>query len=100
MKISVFSVQYLIVFISIPFACILGFILNIRVVQIIRKNKKTELKEAFYSYMCANSKFNCMYCAIFALYPIKYCNQFKSDLFCSSIYSGLFAQYFKIIFIA
>ena len=100
MQITVLSIQDLVVFVCMPCACILGLILNIRVIQVIRKNKKKDLKEDFYSYMSLNSKFNCTLCLLFAFYPINYCNQFKSDLFCSSIYNSLFDQYFKIYFVA
>jgi hypothetical protein len=98
MKFVLFSIQDILVFICIPCTCIIGLILNIRTVQVIKQNEKSVLKEEFYKYMSVNSKFNCAYCLILAFYPINYCNQFKSDLFCSSI--GLFAQYFKIVFVA
>ncbi len=100
MKFWVFSIQDLIVFICIPCVCTFGLILNIRVVAVIKKHEKGVLKEDFYKFISVNSKFNCIYCLIFAFYPINYCNQFDSDYFCSSIYGGLFGQYFKIVFIA
>jgi hypothetical protein len=50
--------------------------------------------------MSVNSTFNCILCLVFAFYPIYYCNQFKSDFFCSFIFNSLFYLYFKIVFIA
>jgi hypothetical protein len=89
--------QNLIVFIFIPTACSIGLVFNLSVIITIRKNKKKELKEEFFKYMSLNSKFNCMYCLIFAFYPINYCIERRSNLFCSSVDNTLLAQYFKII---
>jgi hypothetical protein len=71
-----------------------------RLVKIIGKNEKTELKEKFYKYMSVTSQLNCVYCMVFLFYPINYCNQFKKDYFCSVIYDNLFAQCFKIVCVA
>jgi hypothetical protein len=67
--------------------------------KIIKKNQKKELKEDFYKYKSINSVFNCVYCLIFALYPINSCNVYKNDYFCSAIFNTVFAQIYKIGFV-
>jgi hypothetical protein len=85
-------------FILIPFVCIAGLLLNLRVIWTVRKNSKEELKENFYQYMSLNSKFNCLYCLIYSFYPINYCFNHAMSYFCSIIYNKLTAQvFFKII---
>jgi hypothetical protein len=99
-KYFVYLVQDVLAFVCIPCACFLGLVLNIRVIRTIKQNEKSDLKEGFYKYMSVNSKFNCVYCLIFSLYPINVCNQFKSDYFCSLIANTLSAQYYKIGFVS
>jgi hypothetical protein len=88
-KYLIFSIQDLLVFVCMPCACIIGLILNIRVVGVIKKNQTNVFKEDFYIYMRLNSKFNCANCLIFSFYSINYCNQFNSDYFCSYFFSSL-----------
>jgi hypothetical protein len=94
------SLEDIIVFICMPCACLIGLVLNKRVIYTIKKKKKSDLKDDFYKYMSVNSILNCAYCLIFALYPINICNQYKSDYFCSSVNSTYLAQYYKICFVA
>jgi hypothetical protein len=94
-------VQNLLAFVFIPAACILGLLLNLRVIWTIRKNEKVELKEDFYNYMSLNSKFNCLYCLIFVFYPINYClSRVNDGYFCSPIFNTVAAQFYKLVFIA
>jgi hypothetical protein len=90
----------LIPFVLIPFFCLLGLFLNRKIIQTIKKNQMKELKEDFYKYMNANAKFNCLYCLIFVFYPINNCNWQPNYYFCSSIYTYLVIQYFKIVMIS
>jgi hypothetical protein len=91
-------VNDLLEFILIPFACILGLALNARVIWIVYKNNKADLKEAFYRYMGLNSVFNCLFCIVYALYPINYCQRYETGYFCSTIYTTVTAQVIKIVF--
>jgi hypothetical protein len=84
-------------FVLIPMACILGFLLNLRVIWIVYKNRAVELKENFYSYMSLNSVFNCIFCLIYSFYPINFCLQYESGFFCSTIYNSIAAQVVKIV---
>jgi hypothetical protein len=86
-------------FLLIPLACILGLLLNARVVWTVLKKGKKELNEAFYEYMTLNSIFNCLFCLIYAFYPINYCLRYETGFFCSTIYNSVAAQVIKIIFI-
>jgi hypothetical protein len=87
----------LVPFVFIPCACIIGLFLNWKIFQTINQNIKKELKEDFYKYMSANAKFNCIYCIIFVFYPMTSCELRLSTNFCSSVFTNLFVQYFKII---
>jgi hypothetical protein len=100
-----YQVQYLfefivnlLAFVFIPFACIFGLVLNLRVIWAIHKNSSVELKDDFYKYMSLNSKFNCLFCLIYVLYPINYCQKYETGYFCSTIYTSIFAQVYKIVF--
>jgi hypothetical protein len=66
----------------------------------IKRHQNKDLKEDFYKFMSLNSKFNCLYCVIFAFFPINSCLDPRADLFCSSIQATLFAQYYKIVCVA
>jgi hypothetical protein len=92
-------VNDLLEFFIIPFACILGLLLNLRVVYTVHKNSKVELKENFYKYMMINSVFNSIFSTIYAFYPINYCQQYEKGYFCSTIYNTVPAQVLKIVFI-
>jgi hypothetical protein len=93
-----FSVD-LLAFILIPFACALGILLNLRVIYIIHQHNKVELKEDFYKYMSLNSVFNCLFCTIYALYPVNYCLKYETGYFCSAVYKSVAAQFIKIVLI-
>jgi hypothetical protein len=84
-------------FIIIPFASILGLLLNKRVIWTVYKHK-VELKEDFYKYMSLNAVFNCLFCIVYALYPINYCQRYETGYFCSTIYNTVAAQVIKIVF--
>jgi hypothetical protein len=86
-------------FILIPLASIVGLLLNLRVVWTVHKNSEVELKEEFYRYMSLNSTFNCLFCLIYTLYPINYCQQYETGYFCSTISKTMPAQIIKIVFI-
>jgi hypothetical protein len=86
-------------FILIPFASILGLLLNLRVIHTIYNNSKVELKEDFYKYMSLNSVFNCLFCIAYALYPINYCQRHAKGYFCSTIYNSATTQVIKIVLI-
>jgi hypothetical protein len=90
----------LVPFVFIPCACIVGILLNWKIIETLQKNKKKELKENFYKYMSANAKFNCLYCIICVFYPMTSCQWRLSSTFCSSIFTSLFVQYYKIIMMA
>jgi hypothetical protein len=90
--------ENLLAFVFIPFACIVGLLLNLRVIWTIRKNSTDELKDDFYKYMSLNSQFICLYCLINVFYPINYCQKYTTGYFCSTIYTSMFAQVFKIVF--
>jgi hypothetical protein len=89
-------VHDLLIFVFIPCACVLGFLLNFQIIWKIRKH--STLKDDFYKFMSLNAVFNCLYCSIFLFYPINSCIEALSDYFCSSIYTSYAAQYYKIIF--
>jgi hypothetical protein len=88
-----------VIYLLIPVGSITGFILNRRVVQTIKKNEKKELKETFYQYMSLNSKFNCVFCLAYVLYPLTSCSESKDPnlFFCTSISNSYIVQYYKII---
>jgi hypothetical protein len=90
----------LVPFVCIPCASIIGFYLNLKIIQTINKNKKKDLKEDFYKYMNANAKFNCIFCIIFVFYPMTSCDWRPSYHFCSSFFTSQFVQYYKIVMIA
>jgi hypothetical protein len=81
----------------ISLACLTGMILNVLIVIAIHKNLKTLLKDKLYDYMSMNSLFNFAYCLVNSFDSISMCI-FKGNMFCSSIYTTYFAQYFKIYF--
>jgi hypothetical protein len=87
-------------FVCIPCACLIGLFLNWKIIQTIKTNEKKELKEDFYKYMSANAKFNCLYCIICVFYPMTSCNWRLSSYFCSSVFTSLFVQYYKILIVA
>jgi hypothetical protein len=88
----------LLAFVIVPFSCILGLLLNVRVGWTIVKNGKKDLDESFYKYMCLNSIFNCLFCLAYVFYPINFCEQYETGFFCSSIYNTVTAQVIKIVF--
>jgi hypothetical protein len=90
----------LVPFVLIPCFCLIGLLLNWKIIQTLKDNEKKELKEDFYKYMSANAKFNCLYCLIFIFYPMTSCNWNASIHFCSTIYTSQFVQYFKIVMMA
>jgi hypothetical protein len=83
--------------ILIPFVCILGLLVNLRVIYTVHKNSKVDFKEAFYTFMSLNSLFNCFFSIIYALYPINYCQMNQTGFFCSSIYNTVTSQVIKIV---
>jgi hypothetical protein len=85
-------------FVLIPFASILGLLLNARVVWTVLKKGKKELDESFYKYMTVNSIFNCLFCLVYAFYPVNFCQRYETGYFCSTIYNSLAAQVIKIVF--
>jgi hypothetical protein len=87
-------------FILIPCACFIGLFFNWKIIQTINQNEKKDLKEDFYKYMSANAKFNCLYCLICVFYPMTSCIWRLDKTFCSSIFTSLFVQYYKIIVMA
>jgi hypothetical protein len=93
-------IDALTVFVLIPIGSILGLVLNIQVVRTIDKYHKTYLKEDFYKFMRLSSVFNCLYCLIFAFYPVNNCMDTRNNYFCSSITSNLLVQYYKIVCVA
>jgi hypothetical protein len=100
MKLNTEFADNITIFFLIPFGSAVGLLLNIMVIRTIRKHRKTDLKEDFYKFMSANSKFNCLYCLIFLFYPINNCVNRFNELFCSSISTNYIVQYYKIVFIA
>jgi hypothetical protein len=96
----VMSLNDILVFCLVPFACFSGLVLNCSVIRTIKKNQTKELKEQFFKYMSLNSKFNCLYCLIFAFYPVNFCLDPVSTEYCSSIASYSLVQYYKIVVIA
>jgi hypothetical protein len=90
----------LVPFVFIPCACLIGLFFNWKIIHTIKANEKRELKEDFYKYMSANAKFNCLYCLILVFYPMTSCNWRQNYLFCSSIFTTQFVQYYKIVMIA
>jgi hypothetical protein len=90
------EMKYFLIIILKPFVCLGGFLLNIFIAYIQLKYRKT-LKEKFYKYMCLNSVFNSIYCFIHILDLINECIEDQNGVFCSSIYTTFFAQYFKKI---
>jgi hypothetical protein len=90
----------LVPFVLIPCFCFIGMLLNLKIIKTLKDNEKKELKEDFYKYMSSNAKFNCLYCLIFAFYPMTSCNWNASYTFCSKIYTTQFVQYFKIVMMA
>jgi hypothetical protein len=98
----VFAFQFvfdLLSFVFIPLACILGLLLNARVVWVVLKKGKKYLNEDFYKYMALNSIFNCLFCFIYAFYPINYCLRYETGYFCFAIYNSVALQVIKIVFI-
>jgi hypothetical protein len=87
-------------FILIPCVCFIGLFFNWKIIQTINKHKKKDLKEDFYKYMSANAKFNCLYCLIFVFYPMTSCIWRLDTTFCSSVFTYLFVQYYKIVVMA
>jgi hypothetical protein len=93
-------IQNLIIFIGIPFACLIGLFLNYTIIWIVNKNKEKDLKDQLYQYMSLNAKFNFAYCLIFLLYPINSCiDTLTNGYFCSSIRTAVVTQYYKIVFL-
>jgi hypothetical protein len=46
--------------------------------------------------MSLNSRFNCLYCLVFVFYPVNICLDPRMTFFCSSIYTYVSTQLFKI----
>jgi hypothetical protein len=84
-------------FVLIPFSCIVGLLLNARVVWTVLKKGKKDLNEEFYKYMTYNSIFSCLFCFIYAFYPINSCLRYEKGYFCSLIFNSMGAQVFKIV---
>jgi hypothetical protein len=80
----------------IPLACFSGFMLNFKIIRLIKKNRKSELKENFYRYMSMNSRFNCIYSLVYIFSPMNMCIYY---VYCSAVVNTFAAQYFKIIVI-
>jgi hypothetical protein len=96
-RISIDELEYIIIVWLMPLACLSGFMLNLLIVRTIRKHKKTDLKEKFFQYMSVNSKLNCLYSFIYVFNLMNVCIS-ENAIFCSSVYTSIWAQYFKIIF--
>jgi hypothetical protein len=94
-------IDNIIVFVFLPVACIIGFLLNWRVIKTVQQNDNKELKDELYKYMSVNSKFNCIYCLVLVFYPVNVCLDYNNyDMFCSSINRTLLAQLYKIVAVA
>ena len=92
--------EYLVLVYITPFFSILGCItnfLNILVCREIRKDSKLK-KNVMYKHMHVNTFFGLVYCLIQSFSLISTCI-FPMYSFCSNVFKGQFAQYFKILII-
>jgi hypothetical protein len=92
-----YTPQFVLNVILTPLACLVGFLLNLRIVRTIHRNRGKELKDDLYAYMSLNAKCNCAYSLIFVFGLMSECILPGSDLLCSSVRTSLFVQYFKIV---
>jgi hypothetical protein len=56
----------------LPAACSLGFILSYKLIRVVSKNRKANLKEDFFKYISLNAKCNCLYSLIYLSGLISY----------------------------
>lgn len=76
-----------------PIVCFIGMVLNIMVLRDIHEEQKTERS---FQLMSIIATLNSFYCFINLFNLLTVCIN-MSNLFCSSIYTSQFAQYFKLI---
>jgi hypothetical protein len=91
------TAQYFISVALVPIFCIFGFFFNGLIIYVVRAQTK-ELKETFFHYMKLNSWFNCVYCAVYLTNLMSECI-FPMGIYCSSIRTSRFVQYWKILVI-
>ena len=85
--------------ISFPIVSALGFVLNLLVILVILKPRKTKeqlLDSKIFKYILLNSTFNCLECLIYQFKLMSTCIGLHST-FCSSIIYTQFTYYFSII---
>lgn len=82
-----------------PIVCLLGIVTSLITIYVVsHKTNRKELKENQYDYMRLNAIINVFIFLIQILSLISECQNFLG-VFCSSIRSWSFSQYFKIIFV-
>jgi hypothetical protein len=92
-----YTARYFVSVVLIPMFSIFVFFLNALIIYVTRAQAK-ELKESFFDYMKLNSWFNCMYCALFLTNLMSVCI-LSMGIYCSSIQTSIFVQYWKIVVI-
>lgn len=92
-----YFVEYVFI-LSIPVVCLIGIATNLIVFTVVvHKSNRQHLKENQYNYMTLNSLLNSFILLIEIFLLMSEC-QGDYGLFCSSIRTWKFSQYFKIIF--
>ena len=83
----------------LPIFGFVGLINNVLILLTLRnKNKKKLFTDQMYTYIQINSLFNIFYCLVIITSLVNICiNNHSYSLYCSSVYTKIGAQYFKII---
>jgi len=94
-------IKYISMIFLLPIVCMLGILLNLLTILILsnKRNKRECLfKEKMFEYMNLNALFSLILCILELFQLMAICISYDS-VFCSSIRTTLFAQYFRIIMI-
>ena len=105
LKMIVKFIEYLVMVILNPILSIMGIISNVMVMIVVNKVKKKKdkfndmkkAKDGMFNHIFIHSLFNVFYCVIFMLKLVNEC--INNTLFCSSVYTDVASQWFKIVLI-
>ena len=90
--------QYVLLVALQPLFGIVGLIHNILILLTVKKIKKNIIKEPMYNYIHMNATFNILCCIVMNLSLVNTCINYNThSVYCSSVYTDKWAQYFKIV---
>jgi hypothetical protein len=87
------AIKFFFVVVFNPIFCVLGICSSVAIIRAVASKTK-ESKEPFFIFMSLNAKCNCIYSFIHLFNLMSTCIE-PAGVYCSSVWSTFFAQYFK-----